>query len=280
MKLCTVLIVAVILVRAETAKILVSQPFGFKSHQNMFVPLIRELSNRGHSITFITNYGTKDLNANVKQIVLDQLTVEKAIPTNHFQTVQSGSLESAWSLTNVLLFLPRAAAEAMYRDERIQQILAEDHYDLVISTMFQDSIGYPLAWHFKTPIILISPNILLPGIASVLGDSDHSEYFPFFPTASDRMNLWERSLNTIISHVSRLILYDWQRWTVASVIHQFMPNCPPFEEIERNIAIVFTNSHPVFNRARTILPQVVDVGAIHCRPPKPLPSVNYIHFGT
>ena len=111
MKLCTVLIVAVMLVRAETAKILVSQPFGFKSHQNMFVPLIRELSNRGHSITFITNYGTKDLNANVKQIVLDQLTVEKAIPTNHFQTVQSGSLESAWSLTNVLLFLPRAAAD-------------------------------------------------------------------------------------------------------------------------------------------------------------------------
>lgn len=62
--------VSIFSAQIQAARILVSQPFGSKSHQNAFVPLIRALSERGHQITYITNYGPYDFNENVKQIIL------------------------------------------------------------------------------------------------------------------------------------------------------------------------------------------------------------------
>ena len=61
---------AVFFAQTQSARILVSQPFGSRSHQNTFIPLIGALSERGHQITYITNYGPYEFNENVKQIIL------------------------------------------------------------------------------------------------------------------------------------------------------------------------------------------------------------------
>ena len=54
--LCCCAIIAV-----SGSMILLSAPLGSKSHQNMYIPLIKELAKRKHQVTFITNFESSDL---------------------------------------------------------------------------------------------------------------------------------------------------------------------------------------------------------------------------
>ena len=65
----------------ECDRILVSAPFGSKSHQNTYVPLIKALAERGHHVTLITNYAVKDLQpfANIEQVELDALKIDNSM---------------------------------------------------------------------------------------------------------------------------------------------------------------------------------------------------------
>ena len=51
-----VFVLSFCIIESSGSRILVCAPFGTKSHQNMFVPLIKELVNRGHHLTVISNY--------------------------------------------------------------------------------------------------------------------------------------------------------------------------------------------------------------------------------
>jgi len=50
------------------------------------------------------------------------------------------------------------------------------------------------------------------------------------------------------------------------------PDIPSVDVILGNMSLVFSNAHFSFNFPRPTLPDVVEIGAIHCRPGKPLPK--------
>jgi len=89
MKALLLLLLVVVLCASsiECGRILISAPFGSKSHQNTYVPLIKALAARGHHITLITNYGVKDLRplSNVTQIEMDELKIDPAMFGDVFQ---------------------------------------------------------------------------------------------------------------------------------------------------------------------------------------------------
>ena len=135
--------------------------------------------------------------------------------------------------------------------------------------------GYPLAWHFQCPYVLTSPNVLMTDTAFQMGDNEHPEYVPFmFTTYTDRMTLAQRTVNTILTHTLNVIQNYVAFPFVDNVVRQFFPDCPSMFELHLNMSGAFSNTHPAFNYPRTVPPGVVDLGAIHCRPPKPLPAVS------
>ena len=81
---------------------------------------------------------------------------------------------------------------------------------------------------------------------------------------------------------SKAIAYFSHYWHMSSirttVQRLAFPDCPPLIEIEKNVSLVFTNTHPAFTYPRTLPPQVIEVGGIHCRPAKLLPAASYISF--
>jgi len=120
---------------------------------------------------------------------------------------------------------------------------------------------------------------LFPGVAYVLGDSDHTEYVPN-PTMelTNRMNLPQRVLNTVSAFATKMLFSGLHKTTIHSVAKTVLPNCPPLDDIEKEISLVFTNSHPIFHYPRAKTPEMIEIGGIHCRTPQPLPLVSPLDF--
>ena len=265
---------------AESSRILIVVPHGTKSQQNMFVPLVKELAQRGHQLTVITNYVSNDLKNrdNVRDIVLEQLAFSMWNVFDSITSTESYITKSIHYLqvtaSGMMKTAPRTARET-FSDPRIKELIDNDQFDLVMISEANPFVGYPLAWHFKAPIIMLSPNVLFPGRATSLGDGEHHSYAPFFFTRfSDRMTFIQRMTNMLAATAFDWVHTRMHEPAIRSLVQsQGIPDCPPLYDMEDDIALVFTNTHPSFTYPRALPPQVIELGGIHCRPAKPLPQV-------
>lgn len=278
----SVLTLQCLLWSCEGSRILISAPYGTKSYHNMVVPLAQRLAKREHEVTVITNYRSDELDAipGLDQIVLDELRVDLSEYPNAFEAMFSTRkrlISMAIGFKNIFLF-PRIVAEKFYASPHVQNLIngAEDNepFDAVIAMQTFNGASYPLAWHFKAPLIIVTPNVLFPGVARTVGDSDHPEHLPFFLTSfTDRMNLLERTINTISTGIYDTFVHRWFWRTIHSIASEHVGrDLPPIEELEKNVSLILTNTHPGITYPRVLLPHVVEVGGLHCRQAKPLPS--------
>ena len=268
----------------EGSRILVAAPFGTKSLQNIFVPLVKELARRGHHITVISNYAATydgDDISNIREIIIDQLALEMSAYPNIFEYLLSPwSLETIRKTIEMLSATSRITREvaphATFDDPRVRDLVANDKFDLVFISEASPVLGYQFAWHFKAPMIASSPNVLIPGRATQLGDDEHYSYVPFLMSSySDRMTLYQRTINVLFSKLF-VTFFTWnypEMWSKIEAKGLFN-QLPSYEEIAKNVSLVFTNTHPSFSYPRALPPQVIEIGAMHCRPAKLLPKVN------
>lgn len=274
--LLSTLAVCVVLTTTEGSRILVVGPHGTKSQQNVYIPLVKEMARRGHHVTLITNYVNDDVAhlENVSPVWVEQLALDVSTFPNPFEAMTDllKNLEFAYKV--LIYFDPLKISETLYGDTRIQKLMATESFDLVL---FEESCGltcYPLGWHFKAPVIAISPNVLYPGRGTTLGDEEHISYIPFVLSSFDnQMSLYERIVNLISTKISIFVAHDRSLNSVESVFkHLINKDCPSLIELEKNFSIVFTNTHPTFSYPRSYPPQVVEIGGIHCRPANALPQ--------
>lgn len=134
--LCALLICYSI-VLSSGSRILLSAPIGSKSQQNFYIPLINELSHRGHSITFLTNYESKFLNNTVCQIAFNGLAVDTSKSPNSFQYNQkdyfwSFIVDSICSTYKSVVSTVQDAVEIVYNHPEVMTIIANETFDLVI----------------------------------------------------------------------------------------------------------------------------------------------------
>jgi glucuronosyltransferase len=151
-------------------------------------------------------------------------------------------------------------------------MIANESFNLVMVSQMLSTVSAPLAWHFKAPLMVFSPNTLFPGMAIILGDDEHSSYVPFvFTHFTDQMNLGQRIVNTIVTKLCTFLQQWYEEFTVPTIVKEKgITGCPPIQSIMQNVTMVFTNSHPSFTYPRSLPPQVIEVGGIHCRPAKDL----------
>ena len=271
---------------SNASRILVAAPSGTKSHQNMFVPLVKELARRGHHVTVISNYAASDFRNSpetIREIIIDKLALDVSIFPNMFEYMLS-----PWSIETVKETIAMMATtsslsrdvapDAIFDDPQVRDLIANDKFDLVLISEASSIFGYQFGWHFKTPIIACSPNALMPGRATQLGDDEHYSYVPFIMSSySDKMTLYQRTMTLIFSKFFSAVFFRhypeiWSKVEAKKLFNQL----PPFEEMAKNVSIFFTNTHPSFSYPRTLPPQVIEVGGLHCRPARPLPKVFYL----
>lgn len=267
---------------SEASRILISAPYGTKSFHNLVVTLAQNLAKRDHEVTVITNYKSEALHnaPGITQIVMDELRIVLADYPGVFEAMFSFKYRF---LSMVLGYVgifwnPLDVAEKFYANEQILNLINgvghPKSFDAVIVMQTYNAASYPLAWHYRAPLIIITPNVLWPGLARTVGDNDHAEYLPMFLTSfTDRMSLLERTINTVSTAVFDNFVHRWFWGTIHSIASEHVgKDLPPIEELEKNVSLVLTNTHPSVTYPRVLLPHTVEIGGLHCRPAKPLPS--------
>ena len=146
-------LISVTTAAVEGSRILVAAPFGTKSLQNIFVPLVKELARRGHHITVISNYAASDFNKvddedslNIREIIIDQLALDTSAYPNIFEY-----LLSPWSLETIRKTIEmlsasnglvlQVAPHAIFDVRRVRDLLANDKFDLVIVSEASPVLG-------------------------------------------------------------------------------------------------------------------------------------------
>ena len=202
------------------------------------------------------------------------LTADKIMPANQFQATSNGALYTTFTMIGTILSLPEMVTEIIYGHPEVQALIANDQYDLVMATLFLPMTSYPFVWRFQAPLVLSCPNALFPGIAPLLGGEDRPEYLILRPVSTGGVSFTDRLVNTILTHLLDYVFNTMPKSSVMTAARRHMPDIPSFEHIEKNISLVLTNSHAIFNGPRVLPPQIIEVGGMQCRPAEPLPAVK------
>jgi glucuronosyltransferase len=257
------------LLYSEGAKILFLVPIATRSEKHFYEPLIFELGRTGHSVTVVTSSLSSNLPHNVTEIM----------PSTYQE--QFGGFSSAQQRYSKLVFrfldldFLAGLCHKVFNDGEFQKIINEE-YDLVFTHVFYGSCFYGVLHKIGAPFILFdsfpAPSYLLED----LGSHMPSSFVPYsLFTYSNDMTFPERVGNFLINWM----MYIQDKFIVnpkmEMVYRQHLGDTvPSVTEIHKNASMFFMNSHFTSTYHRPIMPDLLEIGGIHCRPANPLPKVS------
>lgn len=245
------------------------------SEKNVYVALIDELSKRGHDVTVATIKKSSYESNNIREFApLANIEDFLGEYSNPLDGREMGLLR--WFTFPAGPEIP--CCEKIYQNPEFNRTIHEQFDLIVINSFFQycfDAVIYKQ----KVPFIMVGTTAARTGTFAFTGDVLPASFVPnpLIPLSST-MSFWERMLNLLFDSYWRL--FEVYSWSIASgeigrkYLGEDVPN--PIE-IEKNVSLVLSYSNFVINSPVPTLPDVIEVGGMHCKPPKPLPKVIHFH---
>jgi glucuronosyltransferase len=148
----------------------------------------------------------------------------------------------------------------------------------VIIEAFANECFLGFAHKFKAPVIQICPYGGGNFMADWVGNPHPYSYVPEeFVEYTSKLNFWERTHNTIISlakHVGRQLIHLPRQNAVMQKHFNYTKNFPPVWELEYKTSLVLVNTHYSLSYPKPLMPNYVQVGGMHVKPPTKLPQVR------
>ncbi|XP_037092013.1 UDP-glucosyltransferase 2-like [Pollicipes pollicipes] len=255
----------------NSARVLMFLPCSGKSMKNIFYGVGSALSARGHEVVFFNAFKPSSPVKGVREIVPIGLAAafsEENFP-NAFKIREEGVL-AGWKQIQALSSVgPRET----FASKEFHQLLKED-FDIVILGVFAYPF-YVVPYLLKTPFIILTPIAYFPLVTGPLGNPTLPAVHPFPGTSSaDEMSFLER-LQSVMGHAFMHVLVRviYASYSDRLVAEKFGAGViPPANEIERNASLVLLSSNPMIDYHKPLLPNVIEVGGLHCEKAKPLPK--------
>ena len=270
---CLILAALFLVQSISSERILVLTPLGSKSHKNVFDPLIDALAAGGHKLTTIVPYKSSKLHPNVKEFSPKTASSFLSIITNPFEMRRAGKLSAFGGMMGKIAEI----CDQIYQEQEFQDIIKQQ-YDLVIMNAFVNNCFDCIIHWQKVPHILVTSIAAPTFITELIGNHLPLSFVPNPMLAlSDRMNFWERLINhgwnSLTGILNRRMLIEPAQTVGRKYLGE---DCPNSADIHRNASLLLMNSHFSLTFPRPNLPDNVEVGGMHCRPAKPLPTVSTV----
>ena len=244
-------------------------PLATKSHKNVFEPLYKALADRGHNVTVVSPVHPKGNYTNVREIV--PVPYDDLIPDfpNPFERRKSGRLTTTMA-ANVNLLLP--ACERIYSVPEFVDLI-NHKFDLVFLNGFANDCFAGVVYKIGSPFIMMVSMAPPNYIASLVGNHLPPSFVPFTMLPfTDEMNLIQRTANFVMNVAVGGIMW-WSYGSLDEIARKHLgSDLPSISEIEKNVSMILTNSYFPLTYSRPLLPDIVEVGGMHCRPAKSLPK--------
>jgi hypothetical protein len=267
-------LISIIFYFSETVshRILVLNPITSPSHSNVFKPLVAELVERGHFVThwngLLQSSSVVDGNkTTTNSSNLRLLASPNLAKINSQHQIDFSDRDSPFRL----LFRMRNVMEnycmAIYEDPVFHQLMnSKEQFDLIIVDGFGNDCTLLLAEVFDAPFIYLNCFSPTPWLLYAIGSPLAADHFPNPAGIRDRMNLWQRTYNTLTS-VGGLYFH---RWYVMSMMDRVASqvlgknNLTSVVDIKsRYLSLLMTNTHFSINFQLPTSPAVVEVGGMH-----------------
>jgi len=240
-------------------------PFSSKSHRNVFLPLATALVKRGHKVTMLCNHPPPKETNGIKflQHALPYFNTES---DNMFKSIAGNAMFDHFKTIFPLI------GKEFYDDPVVKGLWAKRNtFDLFIVDALFNEVTYLFA-HNK-PLIIQSPGGIDTGLSASMGNLQNPAYAPsfieFFPLP---MSFKDRAKSLVMSVLGPMFFKGATRDAAQPEIAKRFPNMPKLVDFERRVDFNFINSHFSFGTVLPLLPNQIEVGGMHLRPPKPLPK--------
>ena len=170
------------------------------------------------------------------------------------------------------------------QQESVQKIIhsTDLHFDVVIVEAFFNECFLGFAHKFEAPIIQVCPYAGGNYMADWVGSPNtysyiHDESIDY----TDKMNFWERTHNTIfclLKHVGRQLIHLPKQNAAMQKHFNYTDNLPPVWELEYKTSLVLLNTHYSLQYPKPLVPNYVQVGGMHVKPPTKLPEVRRVRL--
>lgn len=260
----------------QCKKILFLIPISTLSQKHFFQPLINTLASHGHLITVITNVQNPTRNGNVTEII--PISIHEAFSDQEDIT----KIPSKWDISFFDMNQYTHILDKIYTHPEFQEAVLDTKYDLIFLNLYFGQAFFGLVHKIGCPFILLHTYPAANYYLKDLGMYMPPSHVPF-PTfdLTDRMTFLERVQNYVV---------DWGVYFQVEYNHipafesiyrkHLGADLPSVREIHRNASLVMMNTHFLTNHHRPLMPDVVEIGGLHCHDPKPLSHVNILKFLT
>ncbi|XP_068217352.1 UDP-glycosyltransferase UGT5-like [Palaemon carinicauda] len=247
----------------KSYKILVLIPVSSWSHRQVILPIVEALADRGHQVVVLSKFPPSTLHPNIHELTVRNSIYEEKI--NFFEVRKHPLLFLATFRADLA-----ATAKQLYNDTHVLDLYAmRKEFDLVMVDALFNEAMYPFAEDL--PFITISTVGHDYQQSAVMGNVMNPAYVP--TELWDFARPWKihDKVFNILAHFFNALV--WRYWVVPAIQEEVtlhLPDIRPLLYTERNASLTFLNSHYSIDLPLPLLPSQVQIGAIHCKSPKPL----------
>ncbi|XP_011706699.1 PREDICTED: uncharacterized protein LOC105461884 isoform X2 [Wasmannia auropunctata] len=162
--------------------------------------------------------------------------------------------------------------------KQLLEMIKTIKFDVIVADISLHQCFYGL-WEVakdQPPVVAVLPLGNIPLIKNFIGVSSYSTVRPYTSaTFAKPVGLWLRTWNTLYYIVDDLIRYYYFLPTVQRLAEEYVGHTiRPLYEIEKDkvniILVLLVNSHPAFESAIPLPPNVLEVGGLHAQIVQPI----------
>lgn len=265
---------------SESARILGAVFTPSYSHQSVFQPIWRELSQRGHQVVVLTTDPVNDpALTNLTEI---DLGLSYEVMRQH-KTDDILSAQAEGTITRIKKYLEAlsATADAQLGHPDVQKLIhnQSERFDLLmVEAIFPTQMA--LAWRFQVPFIGLISLDAPPRLHEAVGNPIHPILYPDYNLPFfGYLSFFERVISCLVFMFSKLyldkVLYAREDLTVKKF---FGDEVPALSDIQKNMSLLYVSANPVFHNVRPLGPNTISIGSgMHVQKPKPLQKVFFLN---
>ncbi|XP_053608209.1 UDP-glucosyltransferase 2-like [Plodia interpunctella] len=261
-----------IIVAANCYKILGIFPSLDRNNYLTYRGLFRELANRNHEVTLISHFQVPDVPASYKEVLLSDKTVYKGLS---FESVVVNEISRLPFETLVETKNGNDDCKTLMNNHHVlHMIRTRPRFDVILVESYNSDCGMALAANLSAPYIAFNPQPIQPWQYNRLGISFNSAYVTQagLPYGKEPW-FFERLKSYILYHISNWVYYVGSQVTDHVYLYKFLgDDLPTLESIASNASLVFVNTHQSVFGGVARPDNVIDIGGIHVRPPKIIPT--------
>ncbi|XP_036326097.1 UDP-glycosyltransferase UGT4-like [Rhagoletis pomonella] len=250
-------------------------PSVWKSHYLFGRRLLQQLveTQTNYSVTLISPHAQEyPVQKNIREIHIEGL-LENWEETGLPFDVEQARLSSILEHFTRLMYAGASNVDILLGDEKFRRLVnSGEEFDLLVVDLFLSDSLLCLAHFYQIPTVVISPTGANTWLNQMIGNPQSSALDPsIFLPYSERMNIWQRSVNTLMGLFEKLT-YNFfymisheavYRKHFQTLNHLADTNLPHHRDLTKNLSLVLINSHPIVQYPRAYLPNVLEIAGAH-----------------